>query len=208
MEQKNKEWWLKFSSIGLIVVSWLVFIGLKISNPDLKIGLPLTITIILSAIGIILFFGKKVLKIFEKKEDSLPKPMTEDEMMKIIKEEAIKRMANINVEKPYEWIRSKIVNKNLIYAYKINTDYEPFIIIINANYRDMKPSVLPITIDGKEIEKDDFYIDKEMSYKSQNPFEEPDREISEEGIDSFGKPIRKIERIIHKEKEKKEEDVI
>lgn len=216
MNQKDKEWWLKFGSIAVIIILWVIFFWWKGKNPESDTGIFIAILSILSLIGLALAFKDKLKNIFPGKKDDIPEPLSKEKIYEIIEEKANEKMNNIKIGNPYEWSRGKNIHKNVIYAFKVNCnlDNEQFIIVINATYYPkMLPTIYPTTrkdASGKDvlIEKDDYYVDKWMNDASLDPFEEPDRETLVEEIDSFGKPVRRTERITHQKKEKKEEDVV
>lgn len=215
MNQKDKAWWLKTIAGAIVVIAIVVYWWWSSQNPNQdKTGASIILGIVCLAMGI-LYFKEKLQKLFAKKSEDLPPTLSEKEILEIIKEEANSRWNNLRVEKIYEWTRSKTINKNQIYARKVNMDLddEQFIIIINATYPKIaSPSVYPpyrIDEEGNEIalDKDDYYIEKLMNAKSVSPDAEPDRIITEMGVDQFGRPIGKEEKIIHPKEEKKE-DVI
>jgi hypothetical protein len=191
-EEKKKKAF-KVISLLSVVVMWAIYFGAGFEDKTKK---TLLVLFILLTIAVGIFnFGKKIFaNIGKKPEEEVPKPMEEGELKQIIEKEIEKRQNNIMKRNPIER-RSKTVNGNTIYALKLQLDLdeEKVIVIINANYKEKLPTIMDAyDSSGKEI--------------SSNPFEEPDREIEEEGIDKFGKPTRKVERIIQKKKEKKEED--
>jgi len=206
---KDNEFWLKLIPGTLIPIGWIYFFWWKSKNIDSDIGIFVVILSVLTLVGLSLIFGKKLLKLFPKKTEDVPEPMNEEEIREIIEKQANKLWNNIKVENPYEWEKSATINKNLIYAFKVNCnlDNEQFIIIINANYRNKIPTTFPTIRNGQPVDKDDYYIDKEMNRMAQNPFEEPDRTIKRTSLDQFNRPTEEIEEIKHKEKKKEEEPV-
>ena len=198
--------WIKIIASILTVISWSAYFGLKTANPDSDQSFLLILSFLLIIVTLVVFLGKNFLDKFKEKEKE-PEPISEEEIMKIIKKEVTKRKNNLCIENPFEWQKTKNVNKNVIYARKVNMelDSEQFIIVLNATYPKLSPTFPPLEMNGKPVDKDNYLIDKYMNEISLNPLDEPDREFSEEIIDPFGKPIRRTERITHKENQKEEE---
>jgi len=202
MEEK----WIKVIASILTVISWSAYFGLKTAKPNSDQTFLLILSLLLVIVTLIVFLGKNFLNKFTE-TDKEPEPINENRIIEIIKEEVTKRKNNLTIENPFEWQKTKNVNKNVIYARKVNMelDSEQFIIVLNATYPKLSPTFPPLNLNGKPIDKDNYLIDKYMNEISLNPLDEPDREFSEEIIDPFGKPIRRTERITHKEKEKEED---
>jgi len=204
-EKKSKEFWIKVLFGAVFVISWLILIGWKTVNKDLSLKTPLIITIIISLISVIAFFGNNIQKFIKKKEEGIPKSLNEKEIEEIIKQVVEKMWNHLKINNGIEWMRSRTIQKNIIYAYKVNLLYEESfgdscIIIINATYPEIIPTILPSTMS-------EYYIDRAMNWKSQNPFDEPDIKVTETKFDDFGKPIQKVKETKHKKKEKKEDVV-
>jgi len=204
---KKKENLIKIGAGLLIIISWAVLIGWKIKNPDINLRNPLIIAGIITVLSIVAFFSQKLFKRGFKSEEDVPEPLSQEEVeRKIRKEFEDKFWSHIKINGGFNCIKTKTINKNMIYAYLIESIYEinfrgkkenSLIAIINANYQK-----LPITF--KEPKLSEHLLEKEMNNKSFNPKEEPDEEESEESIDSFGKPVRRTKKRTHT-KEKKEE---
>lgn len=214
MKTEAKEWILKYVSIGTIVIIWIIFFWWRHGHPESDLGVPIGIGTILTVVSLLFAFGGKIKNLLPKKLDSMPKSLTEEKITEIIEIEAEKKWNNIKIDNPYEWKKTKTVNQNIIVARKVNLnlDDDQFIIILNATYPNIEPSVYPaMRKDGKgnmiSVDKDDYYIDKIMNDKSINPHSEPDVIRTKEGLDPFKNPVRETEQIIHKEKEKEEKPV-
>lgn len=203
----EKKIWIRFFSIAIFVLTWIVLGVLKYTNEEISLRIPLIISIILSIISAIAFFGDNIYKSFKTTEDKIPNAITEKEIEKVI-EIQVDKMWNHLLR--IEEVRSKTVNKNLIYACKLNLYHDEKFknksedscwMIINANYPEMKPTILsPNT--------SDYQIEKSMNWKSQSPFDDPNIVEVEETIDPFGKPIRKTKETIQQEKNKVEKEEV
>ena len=203
----KKENLIKIGAGLLIIISWAVLIGWKIKSPDVNLRNPLIVAGIITALSIVAFFSQKLFKRGFKSDEDVPEPLSQEEIEnKIRKEFEDKFWSHIKINGGFNCIKTRTINKNLICAYMIESIYEinfrgkkenNLIAIINANYQK-----IPITF--KEPNLSEHLLEKEMNNKSFNPKEEPDVEESEEGVDSFGKPVRKTRKTTHKEKKKEE----
>lgn len=139
-DKKSKDWWIKFVAWCIFGLSWIVVIGLKIAKEDMSLKIPITISIILTIASLFAIFGKTVANKLKNNSD-IPEPLTEEQVEQLVKEQVQKQWNNIKVQKGIEWTKSRTVNKNIIYAMKVNLDLnnESFIIIINANYPNLNP---------------------------------------------------------------------
>jgi len=200
LDFEKKENKIKIGSGLLILISWIILIGWRMKNPDINLRNAIIVAGIVTLIGLVGIFGQKLFK-RSYKEDEVPSSLTRDEIVKKIREEIPKiKWNNIANERGIECIDKLTLEKQDIYAYRIKMNgagYDEFIVIINANY----PEQDFIFLDKDESE---HYIRKRMKSASKGNLEEPDVEESEEGVDSFGKPIRRTKKITHK-KEKKED---
>lgn len=196
--KNNKEWWIKFIAISILVVFWIVIIWLN-SAKDIDLKYFWIIGGIISIGALIYLFGKDLAKL-KKKQVGMPKAISKEDCYKLIEKEIEDRWNN---KEKITCIHDKAVNKNIIYAFKVkmNLDDEGFIIIINSNYSDRIPTILPHDALPEEIWK-------AINDKSMNPFEEPDRTKIRRSVDPFGKPIEEIEEIKHKEVEKEKDEGI
>ncbi|MBU0894034.1 MAG: hypothetical protein KKB88_01175 [Nanoarchaeota archaeon] len=201
-DYRKKENLIKIGAILLFVISLLILIGWRYANPDLSLRNPLIVMIIMTILSLIAFFSQKLFK-KEKTEDDIPEPMSKEEIIKKLRKDLPEeRWNNLANERGIECIDKLTLEKQDIYAYKIKMNgasqgNEEFIAIINANYPEQ--DIIQLKKDESE-----HYIRKRMKSASKGNVEEPDIEESEEGVDNFGKPIRKTKKITHK-KEKKEE---
>jgi hypothetical protein len=203
---KNK--WAKTAIVSLIFLSWTGVIILKYTS-EISLKVPLFISSIISLVSLIILFKNKI-NFNLNKDEKLISKLTENKIEeKIIKEAHEKRWNNLRPQNPFPKKISDTINNNLIYAYwvKLNLDNGSFIAIINASHPELEPSIYPeYEEDGTPISEEKVW--KLMNKKSINPNKEANREISEETIDQFGKPIRRTERIINPEnKEEESEDV-
>ena len=204
--KKSKEYWFKVIGVSLVIICGLVLISLKTSDPERSMKNPLIIGGIIIVIGIISFFGNSLQKKFKdlkKDDDERPKIIDKEQIMEILEEQAHKRWNNIKLVNGVEVIATRTINKNQIYAYKVNMvlDDESMIVVLNATYPEIEPTILSIKCHPATIKK-------EMNNKSINPDSEPETEESEETIDAFGKPVRKTKKITPKKKEKKKEEAV
>ena len=201
-EKRSKEWWVKFIAVGVFIISWAILIGIKIADKDTSLKYPLTVVIVLSIMSAIAFFGKFVYGKQTSKEDDIPEPIGEEGFMEIIKKEVEKRWNNLKIIKPVEQERSRTVNKNIIYARKVDMelDNESFIIIINGTYPKISPTILhPGT--------SDYNVLRAMNDISLNPTLEEKEERVETDLSS-GKQVKYQRSSPIKKEVKKVEDVV
>jgi len=132
-KQKKKERLIRYF-VGIIFsASLITTIFLGIYKKEISMGTPIAITSILFIASLLAFFGKNLSNMFKKEESEMPDPLTKEEIREKIEEEA-KNCWNNLLRKPIKFTRTKNINKNVIYAFRIKMeiDNEEFIIIINA----------------------------------------------------------------------------
>lgn len=209
MVKEKKKQYLKAGSWILVLVVWTIYFAVDLNESVKKTFL--IISIIITGFSVFLTFGENIYKNWGKlSKEEIPKSMEEWEIREIIEKEVDLRWNNILKGNPIER-RSKTVNGNTIYAFKLYLDLfdEKIILIVNANYRGKMPTVINAIERDKELSVFDSKITQEMINIAENPFDEPDREIIEEGLDQFKNPIRKTEKITQKTKDdKKKEELI
>ena len=83
-------------------------------------------------------------------------------------------------------------------------DDEKVLVVINLNYRDIPPTILPY---ADKFDRNSWGLDKIMNAKSKSPDENPDITKKTIGIDDFGRATETITETKHKDK-KKEVNVI
>jgi len=174
MKNKDKRAIVKIISVAVLVILWINIGVMKYSNPDMSLKYPLIISIILSILGAVAFFGSfKSKKKEEEKEEEVPKAITEEERTKIIFKLEEKKWNNILRNGGITLIDKATYNKQDIYAYrvKMNLDDEEFIVILNANY----PEQGLIELNKKEMDSE-HYRRKRMQSASKGDFKEPDTE--------------------------------
>ena len=197
----KKLYWAKIILIGIIIIGWIILISLRFAT-DISLKIPFIISIVLSIILLVFLFWKNIKKLFKKSEENkdMPKPVDKERLNEIMEKTVNEMMDNISKNPPPQNVRTSTISKNLIYCFKVHLCLEnKFIyIIINATYPDIVPIVLE--------EKDKENIDHHMNKISSNPKEEPDVIESEERVDAFGKPVRRVKETKHHRKEEKEED--
>lgn len=213
MKTQSKEWILKYISVGAIVLTWLIVWWWNHGHPESSTSIPIGIGTILTLVSLLFAFGGKIKSFLPKEIESIAS-LTEERIMEIIEVEAGNKWNNIKVDNPYEWKRTDTVNQNIIVTRKVNMnlDNEQFIIVLNATYPNVEPSVYPPKREdakGKmvSVDKDDYYIDKLINKKSINPNAEPTTEKYKEYVDPFGKPVREVEKTMPQQKEKEENPV-
>ena len=207
---QSKEFKFRLIAFSLFVVSWLILLGIKLGSPDTSLKIPFIFSIVLTVIFIISLFARKIYELTQKlksNEDN-PKPLTEEEIEEIEKKE-IKKMWNY-IEKGHVTKRtSQNINNSEIYEHHIKLyrdvnlgkeKIDKIIILINATFPDLKPTILPSDCGEAEIRE-------QKNMMSKNPFN-PDIEETELSTDPFGKPIQKTKRLSYAKPEKKEEEVI
>lgn len=197
---------IKIVSISILLISWIFLIIIKYLSNELSLKVPLIITIIISIISIISFFGDKIIKLSKIKEEKFPNSINEKELMELIKKQVENMWNHLLIKGGIGESRSEQINKNLIYACKINLLYKEEFgnscwIIINANYPGIKPTIL-------KPDSSEHLIRKAMNYKSVNPLEEPDIEetVIENPLSGTKSTTKKV-MFKNNEKEKKEEVV-
>jgi hypothetical protein len=197
----------------LLIIAWGLYFGTDISNAtkDAVFYSSIMVTII----TLFLTFGEDYYKNIGKKRgsylDNIPEPMAPDEIKEVIEIEVGKRWNNILKGNPRQ-TRSKTVNGNTIYALKLalDLDDEEAIMIINANYHNRVPTLIPLSKENANISLYSDKVTNEMINIASNPFDEPNIEKTEESLDQFGNPLRRIERITRRVKNERaeKEDII
>lgn len=204
-EKKDPFTSLKWGLILLAVLSWFVLIGLKFSS-NISLKIPLTISVFLTILGLFGWFWKSIAQKMKSKEEKItaPRNLSKEEVMEILHKTVRDRLWD-HIAVPNGILKCETRNKgnNLIYVFEVELLHkEPHVIIINATCPEEEPTYVRLAkIKNPTLEK-------LINEKSTNPKDDPDMEISEETMDSFGKPIRKTQRIIHAKKEEKGEDTV
>jgi len=211
VEENKKEKFFKIFA-GILFIGTVIAVVIIATQTEISV-LPIIIgSGILILVSLIIFFSKRITKFlkskFEKKEEEIPEPITEEQVRQILLNEVKKMMNHIKIDNGIEMTKSRPINKNLIYSYKVNLLYkESFgdtaIFIINATYPKLGVTILP----GKTS---DLLINKEMNLKSLNPREDPDEEKRTETDLSSGKQTTYHKKTHPKKvkKEEKKEDLI
>jgi len=206
-EKKSTDFWVKFISVGIFILSWVILIGMKYSNPDMSLKAPIIIAGILSVLSVISFFGNHLYKLVKtKSEEEIPEPIGEEKIMEIIDDELKKMWNHRKINSGIGNRRTATINKNIIYAYKINLIYpekdfeDSIIIILNATYPHIAPTI-------EKSDLSEYHLKKRMNEKSLNPFDEDVIE-TELKVDDFGRPIQKTKETKQRKKEKKKEDEV
>lgn len=195
---------IRIGAIILVIITWLILIGLNISS-DVSLKYPLIISVIISILGLIGYFAETISKNIKKKEEKNinKEPITEEEAKQIVQKTVEEMWDYVKIPNGFKSTESQTIANDLIYSFEVDLLYgKPQYIIINANEPEIIPTVIPV----KKTKIQDK--DKLINRKSRKPQNE-DVEISEEGVDRFGRPTRKVQRRIQREKkEEKEEGVI
>lgn len=208
MVKIDKKWMAKYLAWIILVVSWIVIFGIKVANPEISLKTPIIVTAIISVIIIASVVLKNVNLGGDEKQIA---KLTQDEIKKLIKKEIHdNRWNNLNLTKPWEWVKTKTINNDLIYSVMVNCnlDDEQVLIFINAS----EPMIAPTVIDSKdanlkEITMYSSIVEREMNNKARSPQGEPNITRVFTRKDEFGRPEEQREEISYSEKkEEKEED--
>lgn len=203
MVEKNKEFYIKAGAVVVFVISCVVLIGIKIANKEMSIKIPLIVTGIIGVVCVIAFFGGSIYKKMKKLEEGIPKAIDEEEIVQRIEKEVLDMFNMIRIDNPFEWKRSKVINKNEIHAYKINLvhercfgeeNFKSAIFIINANYPQKGISII-------NPESSEHLVTARMNDMSQSPLDEPEVEERTELDLNTGRETR-----YRKTRPKKKED--
>jgi energy-coupling factor transporter transmembrane protein EcfT len=206
LEKDNdyKNFFIKGFVVLIALISWIVTLFIIFqteSNPLFFIIISVIVTIGL----LILFFWTNLSNIFKKeeKEEKVPKPMSEEEMFKKVKDfvESEEIQDHIN---EYKSMKDYNINNNIIWHFEIM----PYLgkkkihVIINANYPKETPSYLV-----EPISK--YVIAKLINSKSKKPLDDP--EVKKTIVENMltGNIITQEEKKPYKKKEdKKKEDSV
>jgi len=196
-KKRDKLYWIKFfSGIGL-AIAWLTLIIIKITKEETNLNYAFIILGILTFIFLLSFVAKSIVEKMNKKEKEVkPEPINEEEVMRLLyktiegsREKDYKDGYFRNIESVGQ-VKTPHVNQNLEYYFEVKLSGEieiadkktdKVIVIINATYPNIKPSVLPINLEEERIKE-------EINMKSSDPLEQPDEE-------------KRVERDLHTGKE-------
>jgi hypothetical protein len=205
-EKSTKSGKIKWFLVIFAGLFWLILIGLKLST-DISLFPFLLITIGVTIIAVFSFFAKAIADKFKEKAEKIkdnPEPLNQDQVILLL-HQAVEDVKWDHIKKPdgIRSVQTRTINGNQIYCFLVDLVYnEPHYVIINATYPNTKPTFAPESVTKNPT------LEKLINSKSQNPNQEPDMEISEETVDNFGRPARKVQRIIQKAKEDKKEEAI
>ncbi len=210
---KKKENLIKWGAGLFFIISLCVLIGWGIADPEVNLKVPLIIYAIIVIISIVAFFNRGAFKRAEKDEE-IPKPLSIEEIEEKIRAEFEKKYwSHITINGGLGCIKTRPINKNLIYAYEIesiypikirkfsNDRYMGAIAIINANYSD----VMPISFHNPDIS--DQILEKEMNRKSFNPRKPVAEEGRTETDLSTGKKVKYVKRSYKKKIKEEKPDI-
>lgn len=208
---KTKEFWIRLIAGIVAGLSWVGLIAWKFIDKEVNLKYPVIVAIIISVFSIIAFFGNTLYSKFKQiREEEIPEPINSEKLKEVIEKEVEKMWNMLKIENPIIWVRSKTINKNIIYAVKLNLvyeipidkeKYEECIMVINANFSDEQPTIIKPNSSEK-------YIDKIMNDKSKSPLDEPEVEERTETDLEGGKEIKYKKTTPKKKTEKKEGDVV
>lgn len=191
---------------GLIIILTLISWGVAlyiIFKTDTKPTFFIIVSSILTIIGIISFINKQVFEKFKSKDkedkDAIPKPATEEQLKKKVKEFIESEIVQDHIEDFIEFQGFNFHGESIWY-FKIRKylDRKIVFVIINANYIEELPTIL---IDPKRYE---LLRAMKMKSKRYSPSDEPDSEIRIEKDLSTGKEITYKKTTSQKSKENKE----
>lgn len=211
MEEVKKEELQKKSSSKTILIGLFLAIlsGLILSLffTEWSKTVIITIILVMLILGAFTWFGKSIAEKMKVKAptDDFTKIMSRDDAINLMDEE-IMRMFNQRVPDEKILIKAYTVNRNLIYLLKAKLQLEErfddklerdVYFVINANYKNIMPSILK----GSSTE---YEIMKTINAMSSNPEKEPDmREIVARNHLTGNEIVTK--ETIHKSEEAKEE---
>ena len=203
-EKSKKKMYLNIITIGSIALLWIVLIILKLST-DFSVKIAIWILAIITIVApIALFFGKimHLAKRKPAKEEKVPDPVSSEKIREIINRTADGMMNHIRKSDGIIFTRTKTVNHNQVYAYKVRLLHgesygDECWMVLNANYPEREVTILPPKTSLT-------YIDRTMNYKAENPSNEPDTEVTTSENPLLGTSSKTVKKI-HKKKEKKKD---
>ena len=214
MEEQKKgvdNFKLKLGLFVLLVLSMGAITILHYTT-EISLKIPIIISIIVFIIFVIVLFFKKLTSLFGKTDKKeTPDPIDIKEVEKIRDNEIKKLWNNKKIDGTIE-LKTRDINKNLIYAYRVPLqldqefyddeskewkNYYSCWIIINSTY----PKIGATTTHG---EISDEKVSELMNEKSLDPKDTPGKKITVLSNDITG-TTRTVEEPVQQEKEKEEE---
>lgn len=176
-EKPKKKMYINIITIGIIVVAWISIVILRLMS-DFSVKVAVWILAIITILApIALFFGKiaNIIKSKTKNEDKTPEPASDEEIMEILKIAADKMMNHIKKSGGLQFPRTKTINHNQIYAFKVRLLHREAFgdqcwMVLNANYPKRQVSIIPL--------KKEWSLDKVMNEKAEDPKDSPDTEVT------------------------------
>lgn len=175
----DKEFWFKISTGILVVIAVITVLALR-ETTDISLLYPLIISGIIFIAFIVSLFGKSLYEKFKKPEEvnKIPEPLSKVEVQEMVQDIVLNKKNNmIRIEAP---VREKTynINNNIIYAFNLELyhpenwggEITPYcIIIINATYPDINPTIMSGISSTEEI----LY---QINAISRSPKDSPDTE--------------------------------
>lgn len=205
-EGKSPYFWLNLGGSVIVVISWLVLIGLKLSS-NISLKIPITISTIVTIIGIFTLIGTNLAKNKDKyqEEKDIKKPITKEEAREMVYKIIEDRWDHIRQpeqEGIIDITTDTGTKGDQVYKFEVQPLYgEPIYIIINATYPETMPT---ITLCEKVKNPT---LNKLVNAKFQSPKEtDTTEEVIENPMTGIKKTTKKT--VTKKKEEEKQEDLV